>query len=675
LVAILQKLGASIITPQDAPTALREKRQRMWRRPLEPVTIAWDGDIADLPVRLPRDLADTPWECTLTLEDGQQQTWKCSGADLLPLEGGDIEGVKYVVKALPLNQKLVWGYHQFALEIPGLSQVDTLLISAPAQAYNPSAEGLGPTWGVFLPLYALRQQKSTGSSGNFSDLRAMTKWVSKLGGGIVATLPLLASFLDEPFEPSPYAPASRLLWNEFYLDLSRATELRHCPAARAILDSAPFREEIDQLRKSPLIDYRRGMRLKRKVLEKLAQCCFEGLSSRLDDLEHFLAQHPAVEDYASFRATTEKQGKAWHLWPQRLRDGHLREGDYEEEAKRYHLYAQWMAHEQIMELSREGRVDGVNLYLDLPLGVHPDGYDVWRRQDLFVKDITVGAPPDAFFTQGQNWGFPPVHPEHLRQSGYGYFRAYLRHHLGTAGILRIDHVMGLHRLFWTPHGMGADKGLYVRYPAEEFYAVLALESHNYKATIVGEDLGTVPPEVRPAMRRRGLHGMYVTYFGMSARPKQALARVPSNALASVNTHDLPPFSGFWQGLDIDHSRKMGHQSEAEARQGLERRETFKESLINFLRDQKFLGAGPQDQRTVLKAILSWLGSSPAPMVLVNLEDLWLETAPQNIPGTGPEQSNWQRKARYSFEEFSQMPQVMKVLRELNSQRGVAAVRR
>jgi 4-alpha-glucanotransferase len=223
--------------------------------------------------------------------------------------------------------------------------------------------------------------------------------------------------------------------------------------------------------------------------------------------------------------------------------------------------------------------------------------------------------------------------------------------------------------------MGADKGLYVRYPAEEFYAVLALESHNYKATIVGEDLGTVPPEVRPAMRRRGLHGMYVTYFGMSARPKQALARVPSNALASVNTHDLPPFSGFWQGLDIDHSRKMGHQSEAEARQGLERRETFKESLINFLRDQKFLGAGPEDQRTVLKAILSWLGSSPAPMVLVNLEDLWLETAPQNIPGTGPEQSNWQRKARYSFEEFSQMPQVMKVLRELNSQRGVAAVRR
>jgi 4-alpha-glucanotransferase len=251
----------------------------------------------------------------------------------------------------------------------------------------------------------------------------------------------------------------------------------------------------------------------------------------------------------------------------------------------------------------------------------------------------------------------------------------LQHHMKAAGLLRIDHVMGLHRLFWIPQGMEASKGAYVRYPDEEFYAILSLESHRHKAAIVGEDLGTVPPYVRPAMRRHGIYGMYVTYFEMSDNQLRALQPVPSNALASINTHDMPPFTAFWQNLDIGYRRELGHQSDEGAQLELAAREKAKKALLSFLQSQKLLKPGQDDPQAVLKAILSWLGQSRAPMVLINLEDLWLETKPQNIPGTGPEQPNWQHKARYSLEEFSQMPQVVEVLREFNSLRELAQQRR
>ena len=681
LLAVLQALGASVATPRDAPAALRERKQEMWRRVLEPVTVAWDGSrvgarhAVPLHVRVPSGKSGDPWNIYLKLETGEEQAWKLSGGDLPSLESAEVEGTQYVSKGLSLPDNLPWGYHRLVLEIPGLPRAETLIIATPLKAYNPHAEGQSPAWGVFLPLYALRGQSADSPSANFSHLEALAKWVGSLGGSIVATLPILAAFLDEPFDPSPYTPASRLLWNEFYIDLSRAPELEQCPEAQAILASCSFTQEIEQLHQAPLVDYRRGMALKRRVLEKLAKSCFDGASSRREALERFIASRQCIEEYARFRATMEKLGAPWSSWPQRLKQGDLRPGDYDEEAKQYHLYAQWLAHEQVLELVRTGRDSGAELYLDLPLGVHSDGYDAWRYQELFVREATAGAPPDSFFARGQNWGFYPPHPEKLRQSGYDYYIAYLRHHLETAGLLRIDHVMGLHRLFWVPQGMEASWGMYVRYPVEEFYAILSLESHRNKAVIVGEDLGTVPPQVRPAMLRHGLHRMYVVYFDMRDSPRQALGSVPANALASINTHDMPPFAAFWQGLDILYREESGQQSKEGAEQELAQRKVLNQALVAFLRQQGLLNRGSEDSQEVLQAILSWLGQSPAPMVLVNLEDLWLETQPQNIPATGPERSNWRRKARYSLEEFSQMPQVVEVLQGLNNLRKLPRPRR
>jgi len=657
LLAALRSLGAPVVTLQDVPAAWRERQQAQWQRPLDPVAIAWDGGPPVIRVRLPSAAAEAILIGCLTLETGEQERWEWRGTDLPTLETAEVAGTRYIVKRLRLLSRLPWGYHRLTLELAGKCE-EALIISAPVKTYIPPESQV---WGTFLPLYALHTQQSWGS-GDFSDLESLMSWVAEMGGQVVATLPLLPTFLDETSTPSPYLPVSRLMWNELYLDVTKSPELPKCPSAQALLASSSFQREIESLRKLPLVDYRHQMALKRQVLEKLCRCLFAEPSERLDALHRFTEDNPLVENYARFRATGEKQRTSWRSWPQPLRDGVLNKGDYDEEVRRYHLYGQWLAHEQIQALSEEAHRKSVKLYLDLPLGVHPDGFDVWRERNLFALDASVGAPPDAVFTRGQTWNFPPLHPEKIREQGYHYTIAYLRHHLKHGGILRIDHVMGFHRLFWIPNGLETGQGVYVRYHEEELYAILALESHRHQAIVVGEDLGTVPPEVRPAMRRHGLHRMYVLQYEVVTNHQRALRPVPYNAVASLNTHDMFPFAAFWEGLDIKEQAGMGLLDKLEVRSKIGVRQAIKEALVTFLQGRGWIKEPVVDTSAILKACLSFLSASQARVLLVNLEDLWRETQPQNIPSTKEEYPNWRRKARYSLEEFCQMPQVIDTLR-------------
>ncbi|MFC1870574.1 4-alpha-glucanotransferase, partial [Chloroflexota bacterium] len=387
-----------------------------------------------------------------------------------------------------------------------------------------------------------------------------------------------------------------------------------------------------------------------------------------DELREYTSRNTVVQDYARFRATGEKQGLPWRSWQQPLRDGDLSKSDYSEESFRYHLYVQWLAHQQMENLASKTKGKGLQLYLDLPLGVHPDGYDAWRERQAFIPNTAAGAPPDAVFTKGQNWAFPPLHPEEIRKQGYRYVIDGIRHHLQVGSILRLDHVMGLHRLFCIPEGLETNKGVYVRYRAEELYAILALESHRHQAIIVGEDLGTVPPYVRPAMKRHNLHRMYVMHYELASDSKKGLRPVASNSVASFNTHDMPPFAAFWQGLDIEERRKIGLLNEAGSREEKNRLIKMKEALVTSLQQKSWLHVTDNDIPAILNAGLSFLAASQARIVLINLEDLWLETHSQNIPGTTDEYHNWQRRARYSLEEFCQMPQVIDTLRTVNELR-------
>ncbi|MGH7845154.1 MAG: 4-alpha-glucanotransferase, partial [Candidatus Binatia bacterium] len=274
----------------------------------------------------------------------------------------------------------------------------------------------------------------------------------------------------------------------------------------------------------------------------------------------------------------------------------------------------------------------------------------------------------TFFTKGQDWGFPPFHPEGLRDQEYRYYIDSLRHHMEHAVLLRIDHVMGLHRLFWVPHGLGPTEGAYVHYRADEFYAILNLESHRHKTKIVGENLGTVPPYVNRAMIQHGIRGMDVGQFGVHSDPARALEDPPADSVSSLNTHDTPTFAAFWEGLDIRDRQELGLLDPAQSRQEQESRRCQRESLATFLKQRGWLPDGANNSAAILQAWLAHLAHGPAEFLLVSLEDLWLETAPQNTPGTWKERPNWRRKTRHKFEQYAADPHLLEILRVVDQLR-------
>jgi len=660
LLAVLRALGEPLETSREAGDAFRAAEAAAWDRVCPPACASWDGGNAVLEVRVPAPARDGRARVRAALDSGESLEAECD-LSLLPVAGsGNGSRGERVAKKVPLPWSLPFGCHAVRVEVRGETG-STTVISAPARAWSPPGASRG--WGVFLPLYALHSGRSAGA-GDLTDLRALADWAEGLGSDAVGTLPLLASCGPEPFQPSPYSPCSRLAWNEFYLDVARAPGFGECRAARERVRSGAYRAEADRLREAPFVDYRAGMALKRGPIELLSEAFFSRGAGESEDFRRFLSENPFLEDYAEFRAAWEARNAPWPAWPAPARDGVLREGDYDEAARRYHLFVQWAVHLQLRELSAGGRK---RLYLDLPVGTSRDGYDVWRLRDRFAPGVSAGAPPDDFFTRGQDWGFPPLHPERTREDGHAYFRACIANQMRYAGILRIDHVMGLHRSFWIPEGAAPSEGTYVKYPAEELYAILCLESHRHRTRLAGEDLGTVPPHVRPAMARHGLRRMFVAQFGMSAAPGGALPGIPKACLACVNTHDMPPFSSFRNALDIEDRVCLGILDAAGASAQRDARRRLMEALTEFLRGKDLLprSGGSPDDGALLRACLSHLAGSPAEMLVVCIEDLWGERRPQNTPGTWKERPNWVRKSLHSLEEIRGMPGVENTLREID----------
>jgi 4-alpha-glucanotransferase len=370
-----------------------------------------------------------------------------------------------------------------------------------------------------------------------------------------------------------------------------------------------------------------------------------------DPEEGFASFAAGANDYALFRSRMESTSGVWRQWGE--------EDEFTFDAARYHLYVQFRMQQQLAGL------DG--LYLDFPLGVHPNGYDAWRFDEEFARNVAVGAPPDLYFTKGQNWGFPPLHPLAIREHRHRYFRECIRRQVEHASVLRIDHVMSLHRLFWIPEGMEAADGVYVRYPADELFAVLTIEAQRANAVIVGEDLGTVPQYVPEMMEKHGIHRMFVVQYELKPEGATPAGKPPAGAIGSVNTHDMPTFSGFWNGKDIDDRLEQGLLDEAGAQEERTRRERTRRALIKYLRARRLLQTKESDTRTVLESLLRFLGTSEAAIVLVNLEDLWLEEKPQNVPGV-PDRS-WRQRMRLSLEEMKADEGIVKALRIVDDARG------
>jgi 4-alpha-glucanotransferase len=645
LAGVLQALGVPADNPREIRESLRASLLRPYRQGIEPVIVQWEKSATKIACHFPAALAKKRAQINLVLEDGSVKRPASKFGDL---SISRIQGEHFASRALVLDP-LPQGYHHFEISL-GDAKYRTLIIAAPNQSF--AEQRAKKTWGTFLPMYAAHAKESWGA-GNFSDWERLSRWIGGQGGTVAATLPLLAAFLDYPVcEPSPYSPASRLFWNEFYVDITRAPEFARCREAQAMVRSPSFQTELRKFRRDEIIDYKSQWAVRRGVLELLAKFFFSKASPRRSRFERFLRERPEVKEYAGFRAVCDRFKTSWHNWPQRLRNGAIEPGDYDASAQQFHLYVQWLAHTQMDELIQQSEKNGVQLYLDLPLGVNPDGYDVWRERESFALDASAGAPPDLFFSKGQDWGFAPLHPQRIRENGYQYVLAFLRFQMHHARLLRIDHVMGLHRLYWVPHGFEARQGTYVNYPAEEWYAIFCLESHRNRTRLVGENLGTVPPAVNDSMARHGLREMFVVQFQERPDPNAALPTPKALSVASLNTHDTPTFAAHWRGDDLVESVRLGLMPRSELKAAKKNREQIKTALIQFLKSKGFLITRKPVLRDVVPALIAWLRASPAEITLINLEDLWLETRPQNVPGTSSERPNWRRKAKLNIAQIA-----------------------
>ncbi len=581
----------------------------------------------------------------LRLEDGTDRGGEVelSACDLVA--GGQLDGRDWQRRVVELGgEPLPVGYHELEVELSGARHRATVLV-APAHVHQAGAADR--LWGAFAPLYSLRTERSWGP--NVFDLDRLGAWIDRSGGKVVGTLPLLASPRSDP---SPYTPLSRRFWNEAYLDVEALTELAGSPRAQAWLADPDTQRRAEHLRRSSTADVLAQVELVDRVLDELAPSFFAPGQSGDPAFARWVDDNPLVVDYARFRAVGERHGSRWQAWPDALARGTVGADDYDVAVAARHVYAQWSMDGQLAEVSGRLARRGQHLYLDLPVGCSPEGFDTWIDRHAYGWGAAVGAPPDAFFHAGQNWGFPPVRPAVARAEGHRLLAECLRHHMAHAGMVRLDHVMGLHRLFWVPEGMEATAGAYVRYPTHEQFAVVAIESCRAGCLVVGEDLGTVPDEVREAMDRHRVLRSYVAEFSLPSGPDEPLVGPDHRMVATVDTHDTLPFAAF---LD-DPERRQRVQSAL-------RRAGWSEQ-----------SESDQSELSLLRALLEVLADSQAPAVLVALDDLVARTEPQNVPGTGAERQNWVLRLPATLDELAADPAIAELLASVQAHRLASHLR-
>ena len=649
LISVLRSLGASVYNRSDVSDAIAYRRQQLADRVIAPCNVLWQADEPHIFIRTKTE--NQKFTLTIQYEDGN-----------LARKSGQISPKGRCPILLPHQPPN--GYHRLQLETGG-AVYHSHLIVAPKRCYQPT-----PTrrWGVFAPLYAYRSQRCRAFGGpDYQSLVELGTWVAEKGGDVVATLPLYAQFLEESAEPSPYSPISKLMWNELYLDLQTlAADLQDSPVPR-FLTSNEFLHRSNHLADQSHANYEQWASHRRPLLESLAQSAWQPDAPEYDALQQFVATTPYVADYARFRATGARHGICWKQWPEPAAKGDLSSSDWDAAEWRFHCYVQWQCNRQLAQTQAALQNRGCLLYLDLPVGVHGNGFDAWQFRSIMAPEMSAGAPPDTFFVCGQDWSTPVLDPEKSRESGHAYFSHTLRTVLRYADIVRIDHVMALHRLFWVPRGYSPKQGVYVHYPAEELYAILALESHRNQCVLVGEDLGTVPAHVRSAMTDKGLRRMYIGQYELVAKPGDAPSDVVTNTVASLNTHDMPTFAGFCTGRDLIGNLQRGEISTAEKERQQSEREKQLATLARLLVGES--DAAEPALWPMFVSCLTRLAKSDAWLLLVSAEDLWLETDPQNVPGTSAELPNWRRKFAKLLEHWDSLPGLREILERVNAVRN------
>jgi len=560
------------------------------------------------------------------------------------------------------------------------STSSTWWIVCPTTAYEPQELSEGrKIVGIGVALYGLRSSRNWGI-GDFTDLRNFVEWAwNHLGVDAIGINPLHALFNREPYHTSPYLPSSRLFRNFIYLDVEAIPDFQDSRTAKELVTRPDIRRSIEDLRERERVAYEEVAELKGDVLREVFRTFLRNRGDRRWD--EFAAYRQSegsyLESYATFCAleehfrSTDQLCQSWRDWPEAYREPRSRAvaefREHHEDEVLFHMYLQWQIEEQLAEVQRVARDKGmiVGLYHDLALGSDRDGADFWALQRFYHAGFSAGAPPDAFSPHGQDWGFSPPNREAMREAGYEPFIKDLGANCKHGGALRIDHVMKLHRLFWIPRGSKPREGVYVKDYEADLLNALALVSQRNGTIIVGEDLGTVPFDLRVRLMAKRMYSYRLFYFERDDQGNQLPCHeYPADALVSVSTHDLPTLSGFWSGRDIDLRLAVGHVDK-EGEQALrEERTNHKAKIIERLVQHGHLPADRAHRAWIETsptedlhaAVLHFLFRTPSKIALVNQEDLFLDDRQQNLPGTITEHPNWVTKMRYKIEELRTNPE-------------------
>jgi len=549
------------------------------------------------------------------------------------------------------------------------SRQGTPLIVAPETAYqlDPAADRI---WVLAVQLYAVRSHRNWGH-GDFTDLVHLVRLASEIGAAGIGLNPLHALFDDRPEQASPYSPNSRLFLNILYIDPEAIPEFPGIGAAALAGD-------IELLRATELVDYDGVAAVKGKAL-RLAYQTFRNGSDpqRQAAFEAFRAERgEALSRFAAFEVLRRRFLRVWWEWPQTWRRPtpakikSLRKDAAEEIG--YYEFVQWIADEQLSACRAAARRLGlpVGLYVDLAVGVEPGGADAWGAQESIITQVEVGAPPDQLNTAGQAWGLAAFNPRALEDTAFAPFVELLHAAMRHAGAIRLDHVLGLNRLYLIPFGCQPQDGAYVRYPLEAMLAVVALQSVRHRCLVIGEDLGTVPEELRGILADWGIWSYLVMLFERRDdgrfRPPEEYRR---NALVTFSTHDLPTFEGWRTGHDLKVKRALGHDpgetDEDRARAHWLLGEALGQSRIS------------PDRRWTLIDIVRFLARTPSRLLVVQIEDILGLADQPNVPGTMHEHPNWRRRLPVALEDLpahEELRAVAAVLAEEHRTQGAASSR-
>lgn len=537
-----------------------------------------------------------------------------------------------------------------------------------ARCFLPKAMAAGERcWGLAVQLYGLTSARNWGI-GDFGDLGRLLSAAAEAGAAAVQLNPLHALFPCFPDHVSPYAPSSRLFLNPLYIDVEAVDDFGDCAPARGKVSSPAFQQKLSALRAAPLVDYEGAAACKFEILEILFAHFRDrhlagGPSPRGREFQDFRAEVGEVlEGFAMFEALSEHLRQSnpggWQAWPEALQDP--RSADVRRFAADrgdrvlFSIYLQWLAFGQLRAAARRAREGGmaIGLVADIAIGCDAAGFDCWWDPELNAMDAEIGAPPDPFCAEGQTWGTPPWRPHVLAARGGAPLAELLERTMTWAGGLRLDHIMGITRLFWVPRGLEGMDGTYVAYPQEKLLAVIAEASNRHRCLVVGEDLGTVPEGFRERIGEADILSTRVLQFEREKdgrfRPPVAYPRL---SCACAGTHDLATLVGFLEGRDIDARAAIGGEGPDPAGAREERARSIA-ALRAALAEEGLLAAGePADPAAVIAAVHGFLGRTGSALALAQLEDILAVADQANLPGTVSGHPNWRRKYPVRVEDL------------------------